>query len=89
MSATDKVALVVGAQGVIGKNLIEHLASLGDWEVIGLACLPSLALGALHPLLRPSTPWTAARSCDSERSLLELAPIRAAAALTSGRGSGR
>ncbi|MCP3168750.1 SDR family oxidoreductase [Myxococcus qinghaiensis] len=37
MSAPDKVALVVGAQGVIGRNLIEHLASLGDWEVIGLS----------------------------------------------------
>ncbi|WP_141327617.1 SDR family oxidoreductase [Myxococcus sp. AB025B] len=37
MNAQDKVALVVGAQGVIGKNLIEHLASLGDWEVIGLS----------------------------------------------------
>lgn len=37
MSIPDKVALVVGAQGVIGRNLIEHLASLGDWEVIGLS----------------------------------------------------
>jgi nucleoside-diphosphate-sugar epimerase len=32
-----KVALVVGAQGVIGKNLLEHLATLPDWEVIGLS----------------------------------------------------
>lgn len=37
MSAPDKVALVVGSQGVIGRNLIEHLASLGDWDVIGLS----------------------------------------------------
>ncbi|AOS61471.1 SDR family oxidoreductase [Actinoalloteichus hymeniacidonis] len=33
----DKVALVVGAQGVIGRNLVEHLVELGDWEVIGLS----------------------------------------------------
>jgi len=31
----SKVALVVGAQGVIGRNLIAHLQALGDWEVIG------------------------------------------------------
>ena len=33
----DKVALVIGAQGVIGRNLITHLETLGDWEVIGLS----------------------------------------------------
>ena len=33
----SKVALVVGAQGVIGRNLIAHLQALGDWEVIGLS----------------------------------------------------
>jgi nucleoside-diphosphate-sugar epimerase len=33
----EKVALVVGARGVIGTNLVEHLASLGDWRVIGLS----------------------------------------------------
>ncbi|TCO30427.1 nucleoside-diphosphate-sugar epimerase [Kribbella steppae] len=33
----DKVAVVVGARGVIGTNLVEHLASLGDWRVIGLS----------------------------------------------------
>jgi nucleoside-diphosphate-sugar epimerase len=32
-----KVALVVGGQGVIGRNLIDHLETLGDWEVIGLS----------------------------------------------------
>jgi nucleoside-diphosphate-sugar epimerase len=37
MAATEKVALVVGAQGVIGRNLVDHLASLGDWEIIGLS----------------------------------------------------
>ena len=38
MAKQTKVALVVGAQGVIGRNLVEHLASqLGDWEIIGLS----------------------------------------------------
>ncbi|MFD2353401.1 SDR family oxidoreductase [Nonomuraea ferruginea] len=36
-SVQRKVALVVGAQGVIGRNLVEHLDALGDWEVIGLS----------------------------------------------------
>ncbi|WNG33063.1 SDR family oxidoreductase [Archangium violaceum] len=37
MSTQNKVALVVGAQGVIGRNLMEHLATLGDWDIIGLS----------------------------------------------------
>lgn len=37
MNATKKVALVVGAQGVIGRNLVDHLATFDDWQVIGLA----------------------------------------------------
>ncbi|SNR99487.1 Nucleoside-diphosphate-sugar epimerase [Streptosporangium subroseum] len=37
MSTQSKVALVVGAHGVIGRNLVDHLAALGDWDVIGLS----------------------------------------------------
>lgn len=37
MNVAKKVALVVGAQGVIGRNLVDRLATLDDWEVIGLA----------------------------------------------------
>ncbi|HKU96758.1 MAG TPA: SDR family oxidoreductase [Vineibacter sp.] len=37
MSAQNKVALVVGANGVIGRNLVDHLATLSDWDVIGLS----------------------------------------------------
>ena len=37
MTAQDKVALVVGAQGVIGRNLIEHRATLDDWRIVGLS----------------------------------------------------
>lgn len=31
------VALVVGARGVIGGNLVDHLVELGDWEIVGLS----------------------------------------------------
>ncbi|QNK02821.1 SDR family oxidoreductase [Dyella telluris] len=37
MTTKGKVALVVGAQGVIGRNLIDHLSTLEDWQVIGLS----------------------------------------------------
>lgn len=37
MSSERKVALVAGAQGVIGRTLTDHLAALGDWDVIGLS----------------------------------------------------
>ncbi|TDD92983.1 SDR family oxidoreductase [Actinomadura darangshiensis] len=37
MQTSPKVALVVGAQGVIGRRLVEHLEELGDWDVIGLS----------------------------------------------------
>lgn len=33
----DRTALVVGARGVIGTNLIEHLGGIGGWDVIGLS----------------------------------------------------
>ncbi|MET7278067.1 SDR family oxidoreductase [Kribbella sp. NPDC005582] len=33
----ENVALVVGARGVIGTNLVEHLAASGEWRVIGLS----------------------------------------------------
>ena len=32
-----KVALIAGSQGVIGLNLIKHLSTLDDWEIIGLS----------------------------------------------------
>lgn len=33
----EKMALVVGAQGVIGGNLVRHLEASGGWHVIGLS----------------------------------------------------
>lgn len=37
MATNKNTALVVGANGVIGTNLIDHLLSLGNWDVIGLS----------------------------------------------------
>jgi nucleoside-diphosphate-sugar epimerase len=48
MSTEKKVALVVGAQGVIGRTLVEHLATLGDWEVIGLSRRGGEASGSVR-----------------------------------------
>lgn len=37
MENSKKVALVVGANGVIGGNLIDHLLSMDDWHIVGLS----------------------------------------------------
>lgn len=34
---SQKTALVVGANGVIGRNLIEYLATLQGWDIIGVS----------------------------------------------------
>ncbi|RFM28456.1 SDR family oxidoreductase [Deminuibacter soli] len=36
-TSKQQVALVAGANGVIGRNLIQHLQALGNWEIIGLS----------------------------------------------------
>lgn len=48
MSTASKVALVVGAQGVIGRNLVEHLAALGDWDIVGLSRRGGVAAGRVR-----------------------------------------
>ena len=37
MSEPRKLALVIGANGVIGGNLIEHLLTLDAWDIVGLS----------------------------------------------------
>jgi nucleoside-diphosphate-sugar epimerase len=32
-----KVALVAGSSGIVGRGLVEHLATLEDWDIVGLA----------------------------------------------------
>ncbi len=34
---TERTAIVVGAHGVIGSNLIDHLLAAGGWQVIGVS----------------------------------------------------
>lgn len=34
---SNKVAVVIGAQGVIGRNLVRYLEELGDWDVVGVS----------------------------------------------------
>ena len=34
---SPKVALVIGANGVIGRNLMDHLTTLPDWDIIGVS----------------------------------------------------
>src|SRR6516164_418543 len=44
-----KKALVAGALGVTGRTLVNHLVSLGDWEIIGLSRRsPEFQTGARH-----------------------------------------
>jgi nucleoside-diphosphate-sugar epimerase len=44
----QKTALVVGANGVIGTNLIHHLLDLKDWNIIGLSRRGGVDLGKLR-----------------------------------------
>jgi nucleoside-diphosphate-sugar epimerase len=37
MTENIKKAVIVGANGIIGGNLIAHLKELGDWEIVGLS----------------------------------------------------
>ncbi|TVT17459.1 SDR family oxidoreductase [Amycolatopsis rhizosphaerae] len=46
----NKVALVAGANGVIGRNLIDHLTELGDWDVIGLSRRGGASAGRVRHL---------------------------------------
>lgn len=43
-----KQALVVGAQGVIGGNLVRHLEELGNWDIIGLSRRASPSSGRVR-----------------------------------------
>jgi nucleoside-diphosphate-sugar epimerase len=58
MAQVQKVALVVGANGVIGGNLIAHLLTLPDWQIVGLSrrggvstdCVRYISVDLLDPL---------------------------------------
>ncbi|RSD25349.1 SDR family oxidoreductase [Amycolatopsis eburnea] len=44
-----KTALVAGANGIIGRNLVEHLRADGGWDVLGLSRRSGLAVDLLDP----------------------------------------
>lgn len=46
--AKRRVAVVVGARGVIGGNLIDHLEATGEWEIIGLSRRGGLDTGRVR-----------------------------------------
>lgn len=50
MTQHDKVAAVAGAQGVIGRNLIDHLVTQGGWDIIGLSRRGGEARGGVRHL---------------------------------------
>ncbi|MDJ0359828.1 SDR family oxidoreductase [Rhodococcus sp. H29-C3] len=64
-----RVAVVVGASGVIGGHLVEHLRRTGEWEVIGL----SRRGGQDEPDLR----HIAVDLLDSEDARNQLGPLSA------------
>ena len=41
-------ALVVGAQGVIGRNLVNHLQQLGNWQIVGVSRRDAPSSGAVR-----------------------------------------
>ncbi|MGD8195640.1 SDR family oxidoreductase [Herbiconiux sp. P18] len=45
-----KTAMVIGAHGVIGGNLIDHLERLGDWSIIGVSRRGGSDRGAVRHL---------------------------------------
>src|SRR5882724_8424012 len=44
----EQTALIVGANGVIGSNLISHLSSLDSWNIIGLSRRGGTASGKIN-----------------------------------------
>jgi len=63
-----KTALVVGAQGVIGRNLIDHLRSLDDWRVIGLSRRGGVSDERVQ--------YVAVDLLDADDTRAKLAPLR-------------
>ncbi|MEH2394277.1 MAG: hypothetical protein V7K21_22325 [Nostoc sp.] len=51
--STRQIALVVASTGIVGKNLVNHLARTSDWTVYGLARSPSMEQRILPSVCRP------------------------------------
>ena len=67
-ASAPKTAVVVGALGVIGRYIVEHLARLPDWQVIGL----SRRTGEPRERVR----YVAVDLLDAEATATKLAELR-------------
>ncbi|KWX88485.1 NAD-dependent dehydratase, partial [Paenibacillus riograndensis] len=62
-----KTALVIGANGVIGRNLIGHLATLPEWDIIGVSRRGGVNTGRVR--------YIAADLLDPEKTRLKLGTL--------------
>ena len=67
---SDNVALVVGARGVIGGNLVRHLQELNGWQVIGLSRRGGESAGTVRHL-----PVDLLDAADARRTLAGLKDV--------------
>jgi nucleoside-diphosphate-sugar epimerase len=65
-----KTALIVGANGVIGSNLISHLSALGDWNIIGLSRRGGVSLS-------PNIKYISVDLLDREHTIQQLGTLSA------------
>jgi nucleoside-diphosphate-sugar epimerase len=66
--SSSRTALVVGARGVIGRTLVNHLASTREWDVVGLSRRGGTTAGRVRHV--------AVDLLDPESSRASLAPLR-------------
>mgnify|MGYP001354375664 FL=1 len=65
-----RTAVVVGAQGVIGRHMVDHLIARGGWDVVGLSRRPPAAdAGARHIAV------DLLDAADADRKLAVLAEV--------------
>jgi nucleoside-diphosphate-sugar epimerase len=67
---SDNVALVVGARGVIGGNLVRHLQDQDSWQVIGLSRRGGESAGTVRHL-----PVDLLDAADARRTLADLKDV--------------
>ncbi|MDP6954049.1 MAG: SDR family oxidoreductase, partial [Alphaproteobacteria bacterium] len=62
-----RTAVIVGATGVVGRNLIHHLSEIGGWRVVGLS--------RREPDLPPGAEWIGVDLLDAREAREKLAPL--------------
>ena len=68
MKQIKNTALIVGAQGVIGRNLTDYLRTLGDWDIVGLSRRPGEDSDAVR--------YISVDLLDSQDSRVKLAELK-------------